>query len=235
MKKAIYFLFAFFLFTQTRAQDARKDLRLRTGIKANIDLPKGMSAAVQYQYRANNNISAFSGSYFTGTWQFTLVKKKLFAEAEYRFSTNRTNDLHRFGSGLQHKWQKGNFTVSNRLVWQRRQTYFGNAYEPGREPYSFLRYRLQLKYKVQENVAVYSSVEPFYKLSSTVDELRRIRYTAGCNVQFKNGHAVDVFYFIQPDYNNAPRDITYNIGLMYELDLVKKKSKKDKKKEDDWF
>jgi hypothetical protein len=80
-----------------------------------------------------------------------------------------------------------------------------------------------LKYKVQEYVAVYSSVEPFYKLSSTVDELRRIRYTAGCNVQFNNGHAVDVFYFIQPDYNNAPRDITYNIGLMYELDLGEEK------------
>lgn len=235
MNRTVYFLLVSFLFSQAFAQDARKDLRLRTGIKANIDLPKGMSAAVQYQYRANNNISAFSGSYFTGTWQFTLLKKKLFAEAEYRFSTNRTNDLHRFGAGLQHKWQKGKFTVSNRLVLQRRQAYFSNAYEPGNVPYSFLRYRLQVKYKLKENVAVYSSVEPFYKLSSTVEELRRIRYTAGCNVQFKNGHAVDLFYFIQPDYNNAPRDITYNIGLMYELDVVRKKSKKDKKKKDDWF
>ena len=230
MIKYLYFSFLLFLAGNVLAQESREDLILRTGIGANIDLPKGMSAAVQYQYRANNNISAFSGSYFSGGMEFTLIKKKLFAEVEYRFSTDRKSDLHRFGAGIAHKWQKGNFSVSNRLVWQRRQAYFSDVYEPGREPYAFLRYRLQVKYKVNETINIYSSVEPFYKLASDGDELRRMRYTAGLNIKLPHSQKIDLFYFVQPDHNNAPRDINYNIGLMYEFDLVGKKPKGKKKK-----
>lgn len=80
---------------------------------------------------------------------------------------------------------------------------------------------------------MYTSVEPFYKVAYDGNELRRMRYTAGCNVKFNKGHQLDVFYFIQPDYNNAPRNISYNMGVMYEFDLIRKSAKK--KKEDTWF
>lgn len=215
------------------AQDVRKDLRLRTGVQLNADLPKGFSTSFQYQYRAEDNISSFAGSFFTGTVQYALIKKKLFAEAEYRFSTNRRRDLHRFGGGLNYRWQKGRFTLSNRLLWQHRYRYFASAYEPGNRPFSFVRYRFLIKYKVHEQLSMYTAVEPFYKVAYDGNELRRMRYTAGCHVKIAKGHQLDIFYFIQPDYNNAPRNINYVLGLMYEFDVIRKTGKK--KKEADWF
>lgn len=215
------------------AQDVRKDFRLRTGVQANIDMPRGFSASVQYQYRAEDNITAFDGSFFTGSVQYTLIRKKLFAEAEYRFSTNRQRDLHRIGGGLSYRWQKGRFTLSNRLLWQQRYRYFARAYEPGHSPFAYLRYRLQLKYRLNNQVSIYTSAEPFYKIAYDGNELRRIRYTAGCNLKLYKGHQLDIFYFIQPDYNNVPLDRSFTLGVMYEFDLLRKSGKK--KKEADWF
>ena len=136
------------------AQDARKDFRLRTGVQANIDLPHGFSTSLQYQYRAEDNITAFDGSFFTGSVQYTLIRKKLFAEGEYRFSTNRQRDLHRIGGGLSYRWQKDKFSLQSRVLWQQRYRYFARSYEPGHSPFAYLRFRLQKKYRLHEHMSM---------------------------------------------------------------------------------
>lgn len=214
------------------SQPVREDFRIRTGIKLNFDLPKGFTFSTQYQFRAKNNATVFSGSYFTGNVEYTIYKKYLTAETEYTFKTSNRRDLHYFSGGFTGKYQHKKFTFYLRSIYQRRQEYFADDYEPGHQPYNYWRNRIQIKYKCTKKIDASLYAESFLLKSTAGFALSRMRYMASLDWEWRKKHTLSIFYFIQPEYNDSPRDLIYTAGLMYKYDVPQfwKKKKMEEKK-----
>lgn len=228
----LFLFFFFFIPVFAVAQPAQNDFRIRTGIKLNFDLPKGFTFSAQYQYRAKNNATVFSGSYFTGNLEYAIFKKYLSAEIEYTFKTSTRRNLHYLGAGLTGKHQHKKFTIYLRSIYQRRQEYFASDYEPEHEPYDFWRNRLQLKYKCSKKIDASLYAESFLLNTGAGLDLNRMRYMASVDWEPKKRHTLSLFYFIQPVYNTAPHQLIYSAGFMYKYDVPRfwKKKKTDETK-----
>lgn len=219
--KSIRILFLLFLPIIGTAQDVKEDLRMRTGIKLNGDLPKGFDFSLEYQYRLKNNISTFQGSYFSGNLEYAFIKNFLSVEIEYRYQTNYNRNVNVFGIGFTLKEEVNRFQFSNRLLLQQRFEYLGSDFEPGHEPYTYLRDKIAAEFKCSKKLDATLFVEPFFYLSGSTDELRSIRFAAELDWEFKKRHTINAFYYIQPGFNNVSNRIIYTIGLIYKYDLPK--------------
>lgn len=221
-------LLSFLLFAccaVARAQNHTQNLQLISGIQINKDMPKGFDISAQYQLRMSNYFAEVSGSYFFGTVQYSIIKKTLVAEFEYRYVTSKYENRHRFGLGLIGKYKYKNFAFSNRIVYQREHEYFYSRYENGHEPTNVLRNRFQIKWEFKKRWDTYVSCEPFVKISNEEKELRRVRSIAGMNWEFKKNHTLNLYYQYQADINKNEPEMTHSIGCIYEWDMPKFKKK----------
>ena len=216
-KVLLFILFPIICFSQ----DAKEDLRLRTGVKLNMDLPKKFNFSVEYQYRVKNNISTFQGSYFSGNLEYAFVKNFLSGEVEYRYQTNYNRNVNVLGLGITVKEEVKKFRFSNRLLFQQKFEYTGSEFEPGHEPYTYLRDKIEAKYKCSKKLDATLFAEPFFYLSGSQNELRAIRFAAELDWEFKKRHTMNAFYYIQPGYGSASDKIIYTVGLMYKYELPK--------------
>lgn len=208
------------------AQEYKQDLQLITGVQINKDLPKGFDISAQYQLRVNNYFASLRGSYFYGTIQYSVIKKVLSAEFEYRYFTSKYNDRHRFGFGLTAKYKHKKFTFSDRFMYQREHEYFYTRYENGHEPTNVLRNRFQIKWTFKKRWDAYASCEPFLGLSNEVKTINRVRSVAGMNWEFKKNHTANLFYQYQTDVHRNEPEMRHTIGCIYEWDVPKFKNKK---------
>ena len=223
-----------FLSVQTAGAQQR-DFQLRNGWQLNADLPKGFLASVQYQYRADQNMSHFRASYLTGLLEYKLIKNLLDLAGEYRYRTSYKSEQHRLGAGLTLKHKQGKFTGSYRLQYQKRYPYFnGGRYEPGKNPDAFWRNRLQVKYKWKKKIDIYASAEFFYKITVKGNYPARMRYIAGFEWEFRKRQHLNLYYLFQQQYNSANPLRVYAIGVNYAWDLIKAGNRK-KKKNGDYF
>lgn len=206
------------------------DMQLRSALQLSVDLPKKWSTEVQYQYRADQNLSHFRGSYISGALQYELLKNIVQAEVEYRYRTSYKNEQHRLGAGLTAKYKHGDYSLSWRTLYQKRYPYFNaGVYEPGKEPDAYLRNRIQLKYKWSKRVAIYGSAELFYKIKTKEQYIGRMRYVAGFDWEWKKRHHLNCFYLIQPQYHATNPVTVHAMGVTYAIDMSLFKSKGKKK------
>ncbi|MCW5908470.1 MAG: DUF2490 domain-containing protein [Chitinophagales bacterium] len=221
-------LFAFCL-TALRAQEEVQDVQLWTGVQISKDLPKRFSIGAQYQLRLDNDVSQVKGSYFSANIGYTILKKYLSVELEYRYVASPDKDRHRFGIDLigKYKWKKVAFT--NRLSYQREHEYFNSRYERGHEPTNYIRNRFKVRYDLPKRFEVYASIEPFVKISNKFRNVDRVRTVAGAGWEFVKNHHFDLFYLYQIDVNVRRPKMGHGIGLMYGWDIPRFKKKKAKK------
>jgi len=217
----IFFLSCFAIFAQVYKQD----LQLITGIQINKDLPKGFDISAQYQLRANNYLASLRGSYFYASVQYSIIKRLLSSEFEYRYFTSKYNDRHRFSFGMIGKYKLREFTFSDRIVYQREHEYFYTRYENGHKPTNVLRNRLQVKWDFKKRWDAYVSCEPFLRISNEQNEISRIRSVAGMNWEFKKNHTFNLFYQYQTDVHRNDPEMRHTIGCIYEWDVPKFKKK----------
>lgn len=227
MKSLVIYCILLLCCIGAHAQRRQQDMQLITGIQISKDLPKGFDLSVQYQFRAFNYLRVIRGSYFYGSVRYTLIKKVLSTEFEYRYMTSDTRDQHRFGLGIIAKHKAGEFTFSDRLVYQREHPYFNGSYEKGNEPTNMLRNRVQVKWDFKKRWDAYVSCEPFIKISNKAKEIRRVRAIAGMDWEFKKNHNINLFYQYQTQVNQKEPEMMHTIGCMYEWDLPKKKKKSE--------
>ncbi len=220
----------FLLITAIPVFAQQGDMQLRSGLQLSVDLPKGFATVAQYQYRADQNLSHFRGSYVLGALQYEFLKKVLQAEVEYRYRTSYKNEQHRLGAGLTARYKHSDYTMSWRTLYQKRYPYFNaGVYEPGKEPDAYWRNRVQLKYKWRKRVDLYGSAELFYKIKTKEQYIGRLRYVAGFDWEWKKRHHLNGFYLIQPQYHAANPVTVHAIGVIYALDLALFKGKGKKK------
>lgn len=210
------------------AQGRQQDVQLITGFQISQDLPRGFDVSVQYQFRAYKYLRVIRGSYFYGSVRYTLIKKVLSAELEYRYMTSEVKDQHRFGLGIIAKHKIGEFTFSDRLVYQREHPYFNSSYENGNRPTNTIRNRVQVKWDFKKRWDAYVSCEPFIRISNEIRQIKRVRAIAGMDWEFKKNHNVNLFYQYQTQVNQKEPSMMHTIGCMYEWDLPKIKKKKKK-------
>lgn len=211
------------------AQEELRDLQLWTGIEINKDLPKRFSAGVQYQLRLDNDATQLKGSYISANLGYAIVKKYLSVELEYRYVTSPDKDRHRFGIDLIGKYTWKKITFANRLSYQREHEYFNSRYESGHEPTNYIRNRFKFQYDLPKRFKVYSSIEPFIRISNKFRNIDRVRVVAGATWDFVKNHRFDLFYLYQTDINVTRPQIGHGLGLMYGWDIPKMKIKKTKK------
>jgi hypothetical protein len=204
-----------------------QDVQLRTAVKLTKTFKKDYTIALQYQVRADKYISNFRGSYLTASFEYK-VNKYFSIEAGYRYSTSPIRDSHRFYISPTGKYKIGDFTISNRLTYQRQHPYFNRTYEEGNEPTDYIRNRLQVKWDFVKHWDVYASIEPFFLLQNRGNVCDRIRNIVGFDWVFTKNHTLNLYYMFQPDVNQANPDFMHAIGLTYEWDLPKFKKKKGK-------
>ncbi len=225
MKKLLILLFLL-PFTVCFAQSYTGTFQSITGIQVNKDLPKGFDISGQYQLRlSNSDITIVKGSYFYASLQYSLIKKILTTEFEYRYATSTTKDQHRFGWGLNAKYKYHKVTFSDRIIYQRGHEYFNPAYEDGHEPSNYIRNRFQVKWHFTKHWDAYVSCEPFLKISNKEHKIDRIRAIAGINWEVKKNHVVNIYGMFQPDVNQQEPEMEYTIGCIYEWDIPKFKKK----------
>lgn len=219
----------FFVLTALPGLAQQGDMQLRSGFQLSIDLPKRFTTMLQYQYRADQNLAHFRGSYISGAIQYELLKKVLQAEVGYRYRTSFKNEQHRLGAGLTAKYKRENYSISWRTLYQKRYPYFNlGVYEPGKEPDAYWRNRVQLKYKWSKKVEIYGSAELFYKIKTKEQYIGRLRYVAGFDWEWKKRHHLNCFYLLQPQYHATNPLTVHAIGVTYALDLSFLKSSQKK-------
>lgn len=208
------------------AQEEVQDFQLWTGAKLKADLPKRFSLAVQYQLRLDQDATAIKGSYISTEIGYEIIKNYLAAEFEYRYVAGFDKDRHRFGFGIQGKYEYKKVTFSHRVVYQREHEYFNSSYERGHEPTNYLRNRFQVKFNLPKRWEAYVSIEPFIRFSNKLNDIDRVRTVGGFTWEFVKNHSFDLFYLFQADVNVSKPGMGHGIGFMYAWDLPKFKKKK---------
>lgn len=228
--RTFLFLSVLLLPVLLKAQVYTSELGTITGVEFSKDLPKGFDLSLKYQFRSDEDIKQIKGSYFYSTISYRLIKKHLYTEFEYRYTTSFFKDRHRFGLGLIGKYKLHKVTFSEKLTYQREHEYFNRYYEEGHEPTDYLRNKIQAKWHFKKHWDTYLSFETFFKFSNKENEVDEVRLETGINWEFVKHHEIEIYYRIQPEVNQSNPKLDHVIGLEYEWELPKFKKKKDKHK-----
>lgn len=200
------------------------DFRIRTGIELNKDFHKGFQLSLQYQYRRNNNLTEFQGSYFTISPSYK-INDYLNTTVDLRYATSPVWDRFRVASYLNThvKYRKLEYSMRAGYLYE---YYLQEFSETGQFlPTHNLRLRFQLEKKIIKKVKAQVGIEPVWQQEANGFQFRQFRNTASLNWEFIKNHKVSVEYLWQPTYSSEYLYSNHTILLNYSIYIPKFKKK----------
>lgn len=202
--------------SQTSRADP-EDVQARVGTELTLDLPNRWKASLQYQFRLVSDVSRYQGSYASA--EVTRgVAGSLKLLGNYRLALAQRGTYHRFGLGAEADADLGDARLSLRPQIQFQRQHFEGDDDFGGDDDAYLRVRARVKHPLADDVAVYGSVEPYFKFGAEypVDNWRN---TVGFEFEFSDHAKLDAYYVYRPDYSKSYNRTFHIVGVELEWDV----------------
>lgn len=210
----------FFLFCSSALIAQESDLKLRTAISVDTDLPFNFDGAVELQQRFKENISRYDRTMMTVNLGHGIAKG-LKAELGYRLIILENKYLeyetkYRLNADLRykHKLFDVEFKVRTRLQFG----YEGNLIGSNYYDNNFVsRTVFGASYHItRTRFSPYINYELFYTLNElNGDRFNTTRLVGGCGIAISKSSELDVYYIFENEFNvYLPKD-AYILGLAY--------------------
>lgn len=220
----VLFILVFFCTASLVKAQYNDDFRIRTGIELNKDFRKGFQLGFQYQYRRNNNLTEFQGSYFTISPSYK-INDYLNTTIDLRYATSLVWDRFRIASYLNThaKYRKVEYSMRAGYLYE---YYLQEFSEIGQFlPTHNIRLRFQLEKKVIKKVKAQVGIEPVWRQEDHGFQFRQFRNTASLNWEYMKNHKVSLEYLWQPSYSSEYLYSNHTILFNYSIYIPKIKKK----------
>jgi len=195
------------------------DAELWSGISIRKKITRKVSVNIEEQVRINNNISSVK-SVFSDLSVLYRFNKSFRLSGNYRYINRGSNTginrvAHRFYADMRILFKANPliFIYRNRFSTENAIKTNGNGYK--RENYE--RNKLEVKFDIHKRFNPYVASELYYYLGKS--EFRKVRYTAGIDLDLKNRNELSLFYRIQREFNVKNPEYSYIIGVGFSHNL----------------
>ncbi|MFK7785683.1 MAG: DUF2490 domain-containing protein [Crocinitomicaceae bacterium] len=199
IKLFLTFLSACLISTATvfgQTEDVEKVNELWTGASLSYKLNKKIQFSVDQQVRLTDNLNKVRNTFFEFGVKYRF-NKYLSMRAQHRYTMpNGERHVNRFtldGTG-KYKIKSTHLELAYRIRFQHAVTTFTQ------EPETYLRNRIQLRYRLIKGICVFARYESFYQFNDK-QRFRRNLYAAGVDFKLNKKLDVSVFYRLDQKIN----------------------------------
>jgi hypothetical protein len=214
----------------TDVNSYRDKVQYYSSLKVNVGKNK-WSGGAEYLYRTRELMSGMEGAFLYASTRYKL-SEHLSPEFKFRYVTSNTRDYYRYELALRLSYNYKKFTFLYRPASFYEYEHLAPSYEPGHEPTTYFRNRIQVSLHATKKFNPFFSAEIYSRITAKHTEVRRMAYLAGSQIKLNTHFNLDVYYLLQPEYNQPNPKMIHAVGTSLELNLQKKKKKK---KKNDYF
>jgi hypothetical protein len=183
------------------------DVRSKSGVQLDLNLPKGWSAGLEVQHRRVDDLSTSRGMYITIEGGYRL-HEHVTALAYYKRAATNEGSGNRYAGGLHLEAKLDRLRLSFRPLLQHNTPLVDDG-DTGGDGRSYLRTRLRAEVPLTKHLDLYAYVEPVFALGADhpVDNWRD---TLGVQYQLTKWIGAEAYYTYRPDYGKS-YDRTFHV------------------------
>ena len=200
--------------TIAQTQEVLRVNEFWTGVSLKYKLNKKVAFSLDQQVRITDNLTEIRSTFFEFGARYKF-NKHFSTRIQHRYTMpNQERHVNRLSIDGTGKFtiKPAKLELSYRLRFQHSMVTFT------KEPESFLRNRVQIRYKLFKNLKLFARYESFYRFNDKM-RFRRNLYSTGLNIDLNKKLDLSLFYRLDQKINTKNPELRNTIALLLSVDI----------------